>query len=160
MFISALNVIFSLYTYFFHKLFWHFIRWKIYTRLLTKSGQWICWSSDVKPMNLVWKAYRKPISMIHLSVAAGKIHKYPLCVLRCMDFGFIGDRWFRSWWKISRAIDYRIENTCHSWLYPNPVVQEWWNPPFSPCKWQRHQQIDPIGQKDSFYHLWPDPTTG
>ena len=56
------------------------------------------------------EAYRKTHLNDSLSVAAGKIHKYPLCIA-CMDFGFIGGSMGSVVGeKISRAIDYCIEN--------------------------------------------------
>lgn len=56
------------------------------------------------------EAYKKTNLKDSMSVAAGKVNKYPL-VIACMDFGFIGGSMGSVVGeKISRAIDYAIEN--------------------------------------------------
>jgi len=56
------------------------------------------------------EAYTKTDLKDSLSVAAGKVNRYPL-VIACMDFGFIGGSMGSVVGeKISRAIDYCIEN--------------------------------------------------
>ena len=52
------------------------------------------------------EAYKKTKLKDSMSVAAGKVNKYPL-VIACMDFGFIGGSMGSVVGeKISRAIDY------------------------------------------------------
>ncbi|MEZ4910296.1 MAG: acetyl-CoA carboxylase, carboxyltransferase subunit beta [Saprospiraceae bacterium] len=56
-------------------------------------------------------AYKKTQLNDSMSVAVGKVQKYPLCIA-CMDFGFIGGSMGSVVGeKISRAIDYCIENS-------------------------------------------------
>ncbi|MBK8627697.1 MAG: acetyl-CoA carboxylase carboxyltransferase subunit beta [Saprospiraceae bacterium] len=56
------------------------------------------------------EAYKKTNLKDSMSVAAGKVNKYPL-VIACMDFGFIGGSMGSVVGeKISRAIDYAIEH--------------------------------------------------
>ncbi len=56
------------------------------------------------------EAYKKTNLNDSMSVAAGKINKYPL-VIACMDFGFIGGSMGSVVGeKISRSIDYCLEN--------------------------------------------------
>jgi acetyl-CoA carboxylase carboxyl transferase subunit beta len=56
------------------------------------------------------EAYKKTNLKDSMSVASGKVNKYPL-VIACMDFGFIGGSMGSVVGeKISRAIDYAIEN--------------------------------------------------
>lgn len=56
------------------------------------------------------EAYKKTNLKDSMSVAAGKVNKYPL-VVACMDFGFIGGSMGSVVGeKISRAIDYCLEN--------------------------------------------------
>lgn len=56
------------------------------------------------------EAYKKTDLKDSMSVAAGKVNKYPL-VIACMDFGFIGGSMGSVVGeKISRAIDYALEH--------------------------------------------------
>ena len=108
------------------------------------------------------EAYTKTDLKDSMSVAAGKVSRYPL-VIACMDFGFIGGSMGSVVGeKISRAIDYCIENRVPLMVISKSGGARMMESAFSLMQMAKtSSQLTLLAKKGiPYFSFMTDPTTG
>ncbi|MBK8515684.1 MAG: acetyl-CoA carboxylase carboxyltransferase subunit beta [Saprospiraceae bacterium] len=108
------------------------------------------------------EAYKKTNLNDSMSVAAGKVSRYPL-VIACMDFGFIGGSMGSVVGeKISRSIDYCIEHNCPLMIISKSGGARMMESAFSLMQMAKTSAKLTLLAKKSipYFSFMTDPTTG